>query len=430
MCTPNLTCFTPSGAFYIGRNQDSPWQLHFWVIWWHSGWLHEKILSFIKSQQKNKVGVSPLLDDAGLLVTTGATKAETLSKQYQKVFTKEDTSSIPDKGPSPYPKMGRIVIEVSGVEKLLSSLNPRKASGPDLLPTRLLKENASIIAPVLTRLFQQSLDSGIVPVDWTKANVSAIFKKGKRSDPTNYRPVSLTSITCKPLEHIIFSNIMTHADSHDILARFPTWILQGHICETQLINIVEELSRGPYSKQQLDCLELDFSKAFDTVPHQRLLHKLEFYGITGSTLNWIRSWITSRTQTVVVDGESSSEVHVASGVPQGMVLGPLMFLLYINDTGDGLTSRIKLFADDCLLFKEIKTKEDADSLQLDLDKVVQWSHSWQISFKAKKCSVLTVPQKKKPITTDYTMSMSGEILAHVDQQTYMLCILWLSSPKI
>ena len=120
---------------------------------------------------------------------------------------------------------------------------------------------------------------------------------------------------------------------------------------------------------------LDFSKAFDTMLHQRLLHKLEFYGISGSTLNWIRSWITSRTQTVVVNGESSSEVHVASGVPQGTVLGLLMFLLYSNEIGDGLTSRIKLFADDCLLFKEIKTKEDADSLQLDLDKVVQWSHS-------------------------------------------------------
>jgi hypothetical protein len=329
----------------------------------------KRFWSYIKSQRRDKTGVSPLEDD-GILATTGKAKAEALSRQYQRVFTKEDVSSIPDKGPSPYPSMHNIIVQEAGVEKLLNSLNPRKASGPDKLPTKLIKEHASILAPVLTKIFQQSLDSGTVSQDWTKANVSAEFKKGKRSDPANYRPISLTSIMSKILEHIIFSSVMAHADKHHILADFQHGFRKGHSCETQLINTVEELSRGLNCKQQIDCLVLDFAKAFDTVPHQRLLYKLEYYGVRGNTLEWIESWITSRTQTVVVDGESSGEVHVASGVPQGTVMGPLLFLLFINDIGEDIDSSIKLFADDCVLFRRIKEKKDAESLQQDQDKVV------------------------------------------------------------
>lgn len=160
-----------------------------------------------------------------------------------------------------------------------------------------------------------------------------------------------------------------------------------------------------------------FSKAFDTVPHQRLLYKLEYYGISGNTIDWIRSWITTRTQTVVVDGESSSEVHVASGVPQGTVLGPLLFLLFINDIGEGIDSSIKLFADDCVLIRQVKGKEDAERLQQDLDRVVEWSHIWLMSFNPKKCSVLKITKKKEPLNHQYVMS--GEQLTHVDQQTYL-----------
>ena len=199
--------------------------------------------------------------------------------------------------------MEDIIVDEEGVAKLLNGLNPKKASGPDLLPTRLIKENTTILAPVLTHIFQQALDTGSVPKDWTKANVSAVFKKGKRSDPANYWPISLTSIICKVLKHFVFKSIINHAEKYDILANYQHGFRKGHSCETQLINTVEEISRGLNSKQQLDCLVLDFSKAFDTVPHQRLLYKLEYYGITGTTLEWVRSWLTIRTQTVVVDGE-------------------------------------------------------------------------------------------------------------------------------
>ena len=135
-------------------------------------------------------------------------------------------------------------------------------------------------------------------------------------------------------------------------------------------------------------LILDFTKAFDTVPHQGLLMKLKHYGIDSNLHRWISSWLTERTQQVVVlvDGDYSTCKQVRSGVPQGTVLGPLMFLLYINDIGDHLNhSTIRLFADDCLLYRTISNEDDADRLQDDLDKLQEWTEAWQMNFNANKC---------------------------------------------
>ena len=149
--------------------------------------------------------------------------------------------------------------------------------------------------------------------------------------PSNYRPVSLTCVSCKILEHIVFHSVMEHVDWHKILSVFQHGFRALHSCETQLITTVQDLAKGLSEKEQLDLLILDFSKAFDVVPHKRLINKLNYYGIRNSTLTWIDNWLTGRTQRVVVDGESSSKSPVKSGVPQGTVLDPVMFILYIND---------------------------------------------------------------------------------------------------
>ena len=241
---------------------------------------------------------------------------------------------------------------------LLERLKPRKATGPDNIPACFLQSAASELAGMLTFIFQQSLDSGDTPKDWREANVVPIFKKGDRSKPANYRPVSLTAICCKQLEHIIVSNTLQHLTDHNILTDNQHGFRRGRSCETQLIITTDDFARSLDKSAQIDVAVLDFSKAFDKVPHQRLLSKIEYYGVRGNTNRWIASFLRGRCQRVVVDGSSSGPSNVISGVPQGSVLGPLLFLLYINDIGDNLTSTLRLFADDCLLYREITCSED------------------------------------------------------------------------
>jgi hypothetical protein len=249
-----------------------------------------------------------------------------------------------------HPGMPAIHFTDNGVYKLLGWVNPAKAIGPDKLPTRILKECAEQLAPVLCHIFQHSYDTGEVPEDWKVPNITAIYKKGDRQAAKNYRPVSLTSVCSKLMEHIVFSSIMGHLDRHELLVDNQHGFRRGRTTETQLVQTLEDLAKELDNKQQIDTLILDFSKAFDTVPHQRLLRKLDHHGVRGKTNIWIESWLTQRTQQVVVDGTTSNPVSVRSGVPQGTVLGPLMFLLYINDIGRGIKSTIRLFTDDCLLY--------------------------------------------------------------------------------
>ena len=161
--------------------------------------------------------------------------------------------------------------------KLLQKLNPGKACGPDLLPARVLKELASEISPLLTTIFQKSLDTGYVPKDWRTANVTAIFKKGEQFKASNYRPVSLTSICCKIQEHVITSNVLNHLDDYKILTDCQHGFRARRSCETQLLTLAQELVEGLDKKHQHDLIILDFSKAFDRVPHERLLRKLNHY---------------------------------------------------------------------------------------------------------------------------------------------------------
>ena len=169
------------------------------------------------------------------------------------------------------------------------------------------------------------------PEDWKTANVAPIFKKGDRGLASNYRPVSLTCISCKVLEHIIVSQMRDHMDQHNILVDCQHGFRSRHSCESQLIITAHDLASSLNQKHQTDMSILDFSKAFDRVPHTRLKAKLDHYGIRGNTLKWISSFLDGRTQKVMVDGSISNECPVLPGVPQGSILGPTLFLLYIND---------------------------------------------------------------------------------------------------
>ena len=195
-----------------------------------------------------------------------------------------------------------------------------------------------------------------------------IFKKGDRLQPINYRPISLTSITCKMLERIITSNIVQHLDSHNILHDAQHGFRKHRSTETQFIQLIENLAHNIDNRIQTDAILLDFQKAFDKVPHHRLLYKLKYYGISPQALNWVHSFLTNRTQQVLLEGNMSSSINVTSGVPQGNVLGPLLFLIYINDLPDYIqnNSTVKLFADDTIIYHPINNQQDSIALQEDL----------------------------------------------------------------
>ena len=192
--------------------------------------------------------------------------------------------------------------------------------------------------------------------------------KSNRSKAVNYRPVSLTCICCKVMEHIICSNLMSHLDRHNILTDFQFGFRKKRSCETQLLITVDQLAKTLDDGKQTDCILLDFSKAFDKVSHSRLLLKLAHYGVQGQTLRWVEAFLRNRTQEVVVRGERSDTIPVTSGVPQGTVLGPALFLVYINDLPEWVGSTPRMFADDCLLYREVNSRQDALMLQEDLNK--------------------------------------------------------------
>ena len=195
----------------------------------------------------------------------------------------------------------------------------------------LLRELADIIAPVITTLFRASLKQATPPKAWKEAHVTPVFKKGEKYMPVNYRPVSLTSILCKQMEHILSSQIMRHLNKNKLLYSKQHGVCSKVSCETQLFEYTSDMLHIVQDRKQCDTVVMDFSKAFDKVSHDHLLYKLDCAGIDKNTRNWIRSFLSGRTQRVIIDGDESGAVPVTSGVPQGTVLGLTLFLVYIND---------------------------------------------------------------------------------------------------
>lgn len=249
--------------------------------------------------------------------------------------------------------MENITVLIVGVCKLLKNLDLTKACGPDEIHSKVLIEIADEITTVIAHLFQQSLNNAKIPKDWSLATICPINKKGHKANPKNYQPVSLTCVICKMLEHIVCSNIMKHLKEHSMITNRQHAFIKYHSCETQLCTIIDDWAKELDKGNQTDIF-LDFEKAFDTVPHELLKSKLHQYGITGNILGWINSFLSQRKQQVRVNGKFSDWSSVASGVPQGTVLGPLLFYLYIHDITNDIDSEIRLFANDCVFYRAIK----------------------------------------------------------------------------
>ena len=348
--------------------------------------------AYVRSKQNVQDKVGPLEDSAGNIISQGFLMAEDLNGYFSSVFTKEDISSLPvadakfQGAKSDY--LGPLVVTPELVAKKIKAMKDNKSPGVDGIPPKLLMETVEQISIPLARVLNLALKEGVVPFEWKEANIIPLFKKGSRNKSESYRPVSLTSVICKLLERLIKDHMVDFLVKHKLLNSSQHGFLKARSCLTNMLCFLEEITKWIDVGSPVDIIYLDFQKAFDKVPHQRLLLKLKAHGIGDSITDWIEQWLTDRRQRVVVDGEVSNWKSVLSGVPQGSVLGPILFLIYINDLDDSITSNVLKFADDTKLFRKVNTDGDKQHLQNDLDRLVKWSEKWQMLFNFGKCKCL------------------------------------------
>ena len=302
------------------------------------------------------------------------------------MFTAENTSCIPEPATRhAVVPLDDIIISRCSIEQKLRALKATSSPGPDDIHPRVLKELSQTLSLPLALLYRKSINTGELPDIWKQAWIVPIHKKGSKQEPGNYRPVSLTSVACKVLESLIRDALMEHLDTHSLLSVEQHGFRPRRSCSTQLLETIDAWSKLLDEGTALDVIYLDFRKALDSVPHKRLLCKLRSYGVSGKLLSWIEAFLSGRSQQVSLGGCHSSMIDVTSGVPQGSVLGPLLFLIYVNDLPEVVSCPIKLFADDTKLFSGMSSRNDALKLQTDLDALAEWSEIWQMPFNKSKC---------------------------------------------
>ena len=366
-----------------------------------------KFWKYVNEKRKTNVGISSLKDKKGNLITDDKERAEILNDFFTSVFLKEDLSNLPNIEENEFSKgkqIGNVKITQKEIEKKLKDLDPGKAQGPDLIPPRVLKELHKEIAEPLCILFNKSIEKGEIPKEWKNAEVTAIFKKGNKTDPGNYRPVSLTCICCKILEQFVRDKIVDHMTENDLYSECQHGFRKKRSCVTQLIEVYDKLTELIDDGNSIDVVYLDFKKAFDSIPHERLLLKMKGYGISGNILKWVRSFLTGRKQRVRVGKEYSNMTDVTSGIPQGSILGPVLFTIFINDLPDAIKVNCKVFADDTKIYDSTKHKRQ---IQDDLFMMQKWTETWNLYFNVAKCKVMHIG-KKNP-ETKYYMKIENDL---------------------
>ena len=370
-----------------------------------------KFFNYARSHMSPKHSLGPLKGQNDEIINNDLEKANLLNDYFHSVY-------IPDDGTfPPFPSRTNInlptpVFSVTDVRKSLLSSSSSISCGPDGVPPILLKKFPELSLP-LCDLFNMSVQQGCVPTAWRSANVIPVYKgKGSTLEVNNYRPISLTNVFCKSLERLIRSSIITHLEPYKLLSNCQFGFRSGLSTLTQLTQGQIFINDHINQLRCVDGVYTDLSKAFDSISHSKLLLKLQAYGISGPILCWIKSFIIGRTQSVSVNSKLSTQKPCTSGVPQGSILSPLLFILFINDLPDYISySTIFLYADDAKLLKPITCLSDCIHLQNDLDSFAAWCSLWQLKLNIAKCLWSRFGQANKPI---FSYSISGTELKRVN----------------
>ena len=383
----------------------------------------KKWWSIVKQiQSSNDISDSiPPIEVNGRIITDDKDKASAFNEFFL------EASSLDDAGKeTPYEEAlfdagyDSLDIRYQDVVDQIACLDKSKSYGPDNISPVFLKEGGEILARTLHRLFTMSLQLSVVPVLWKQANVVPIHKKNAQNFRTNYRPVSLLSVVGKLLERIVFKYVFNYFKEHFILSTFQSGFMPGMSTVTQLIEVYHCFCKAVDEGKEIRVIFLDISKAFDRVWHRGLLYKLRRCGIRGSLLQWFENYLKERIQRVVINGQCSEWGRVGAGVPQGSVLGPLLFLLFIDDIVHVVRHcNIRLFADDTCLFIEVEDRTDtAAMVDEDLAAIAAWSERWLVTFSPSKTKSLTISNKKDANLNPQVFLM-GKAIDEVDSHTYL-----------
>ena len=347
---------------------------------------------YIRAKKVGAPSIGPLRQDDGKLTAECAVMAELFASSFSSVYT----TRVPY---APFPhqisdaSINDVEITIEDVRARLSSLDVNSSMGPDGLHPCLLKSCPNLAIPLYT-IFRKSVSQGKLPLLWKSSQIIPLFKKGSRHVALNYRPISLTSVCCKTLERILAKAIFAYLEENQLLSQDQFGFRQGRTVDDQLLVVYNDVTCWMESGYSVDIVLFDFSKAFDVVSHSILIDKLRLIGVGGPLLGWIHDFLIGRTMSVAVSGVSSSCRHVLSGVPQGSVLGPLLFLIFINHLPSFVKSNCKFFADDMKIYMKLRHENtaslalDLSSCQRDINQVYQVAQSWGLSFNPDKCVVL------------------------------------------
>ena len=359
--------------------------------------------SYHKAVLRNRSSQSPVIAYGDATAKTPTEKAELFNLYFSYIFqpqkqhegTTEDSCLFP-----PGSEISDITLSLNEVGNCLDSLDTTKASGPDRIPPRLLKECSQQIAPSLCALFNHSLELSRLPTERKSADVTPIHKKDQKEPVEDYRPISLLPIVSKVMERCVCNRLYDRVKL--LINKVQHGFLRNRSCVTQLLSVLHTIGQHLDKNTQTDVLYLDFAKAFDSVDHTVLIKKLKRYGVKGRLLEWFIDYLDSRRQRVVIDSAASQWTHVTSGVPQGSILGPVLFVLFINDLPDVMPcgTQTVLYADDTKLYRCVASFSDCEQLQQALYNYNKWSDENNIKFNVSKCKIFFVTRKKNPLMND------------------------------